>query len=119
MTYTKRQTVFLEKYQALVRYTATTGSALVPADHVEGDIKLGAWVSYLRTRYHNNKLSSGEIELFEELPGWQWGPLRPGPKSDKERDAAIRQMRSDKMSLAQIGEQYGLSRQRIHQIVTS
>jgi len=107
---------------ALDAFTAREGHALVPANHVETyggeEINLGSWVSYLRTRYRQGQLAQDRIANLEAYSGWQWGPLRPGPKSDTVRDNHIKQMRSNGMSLREIGQEFGLSRQRIHQIVS-
>ena len=95
MMVTKREEAFDERYAALEAYAAREGDTRVPASYIQEDgIKLGAWVSYLRTRYSNDKLSAERVNRLEELPGWEWGPLTPGPKSDAERDAEIRANRS-------------------------
>jgi hypothetical protein len=108
-----------DRIKALSTYVDREGNALVPSNHIEGNLTLGSWVSYLRTRRNSGKLSQAKIEQLETFPGWAWGPLRPGPKTDAQRDAAIKDMRKNNMSLSAIGETYGLSRQRIHQIVNS
>lgn len=95
----------------------------MPAKHVESidgeDFGLGAWVSYVRTRYRNQSLRSDRVATLEAYSGWQWGPLRPGPKPDETRDSEIRKMRNNGKSLQEIGDAFGLSRQRIHQIVAT
>ena len=110
---------------ALVAFASREGHSRVPASHVEpnqngsGDINLGSWVSYLRTRHRKGLLDNSRAGELERLPGWEWGPLRPGPKADADRDAEIRNLREKEgMSLREIGEQYDLSRQRIHQIIS-
>ena len=52
------------------------------------------------------------------LPEWAWGPLPPGPDCHDARNAEIKALRAEGVSLGAIGERYGLTRQRIHQIVT-
>lgn len=52
------------------------GHASVPANHVEGDFKLGVWVrtrrySYIKQSY-GKKLSQEKINLLESLPEWSW-----------------------------------------------
>ncbi len=110
---------------ALVAFASREGHARVPASHVEPsmngsiDINLGSWVSYLRTRHRKGLLDHNRASELEGLPGWEWGPLRPGPKADADRDAEIRNLReNDGLSLREIGEKYDLSRQRIHQIIS-
>lgn len=106
-----------DRIAALTVFVNREGTALVPSNYEEGNLNLGSWVSYLRTRRNNGKLSQAKIEQLESFQGWEWGPLRPGPKTDAQRDATIRDMRANNMSLAAIGDVFGLSRQRIHQIV--
>jgi hypothetical protein len=108
-----------QRLEALLAYTDREGNALVPSNHIERGIKLGGWVSYLRTRYKSGLLSASRVEQLESVPGWEWGPLRPGPKSDESRDEQIRQMREAGMSMAAIGEEFRISRQRIHQILSN
>lgn len=93
----------------------------MPAIHIEifegKEIFLGAWVGYARQRKKKNQLSEKRIIELEELPGWNWGPLRPGPATDKNRNKNILDMRAAGKSLRQIADEFDLSRQRIHQIV--
>ncbi len=114
-----------ERYiEALNRYVQRTGNARVPAQHTEvfddgTSVKLGPWVGYVRTRYRAGLLSVERAQSLASIPGWEWGPLRPGPAADAMRNAQILTLRSQGVSLQKIGDQFGLSRQRIHQIVTS
>jgi len=120
---TPNAAIWNERLAALSAYTDREGTALVPAKHVETvngqECELGSWVSYVRTRYRNNVLPADRVAQLEAYPGWQWGPLRPGPKPDVARDAEIRRLRAENKSLQEIGTAYGLSRQRIHQIVST
>ena len=109
-------------YQAaLQQYITREGSATVPAHHEEyveaKPVQLGTWVGYIRKRYKNNKLAADRINILNSIPGWSWGPLRPGPKPNTSRNAEIRNLSEDGQSLTQIADRYNLSRQRIHQIV--
>jgi hypothetical protein len=119
MSETTYSETWSDRIAALSVYVDREGNALVPSNYVEGNLNLGSWVSYLRTRRNNGKLSQAKVEQLEAFPGWEWGPLRPGPKTDAQRDAAIRDMRSNNVSLSAIGRTFDLSRQRIHQIVNS
>lgn len=116
-TITPTTETWSSQISALTSYVNREGSALVPSNYQEDDVNLGSWVSYLRTRRNNGKLSQTKIDQLESFAGWEWGPLRPGPKTDAERDSTIRSMRANDMSLSSIGQHFGLSRQRIHQIV--
>ena len=112
-------------YTALVQYQNRYGDAMPPSGHTEflpdgEEINLGNWVSYMRTRYKQNALSDERIRLLESLPTWEWGPVRPGPKSKNEvteRNEKIVESHKAGTSLSAIARRYGLSRQRVHQIV--
>lgn len=110
--------------QALRAYVARTGTSQVPRGHVEttehGEIGLGAWVSYVRHRQRKGHLSiEQEIEL-SSLPNWKWDKLRAGRTSHPERDREIvRRYTTDRVSLQVLATEYGLTRQRVHQIVKS
>ena len=112
-------------YSALVQYHHRYGDAIVPSGHVEflpsgEEINLGNWVSYMRTRYRQNALSDERVRLLETLPTWKWGPVRPGPKSlvaTMHRNSDICEKYRAGYSLSRIGKEYGLSRQRVHQII--
>lgn len=106
---------------ALHTFIAREGHAAVPANHIEhvgaDDVPLGSWVGYVRQRYRKGLLSPARIDELAGLAGWSWGPLRPGPDPEQVRNAEIRALRAQKLSLREIGDRYGLSRQRVHQIV--
>jgi DNA-binding NarL/FixJ family response regulator len=106
---------------ALKQFYSREGHCLVPAIHIEilegKEIFLGAWIGYARQRKKKNQLPENRIKELEEIPGWQWGPLRPGPATDKNRNNNILEMRAAGHSLRQIADEFELSRQRIHQIV--
>ena len=92
----------------------------MPANHVElyegRNTPIGAWVGYMRQRWRNGILHSARVAKLESLQGWTWGPLRPGPATNTERDERIVRLRSEGKSLQTIAEQVGVSRQRVHQI---
>ena len=109
--------------EAITTYDTRTGHARVPASYFEvlGNgtiVNLGAWVGYVRQRQRAGLMSAERKAQLDAVPGWTWGPLRPGPITDTERDNQIITLRSTGVSLQKIGDQYGLSRQRIHQIVS-
>ena len=106
---------------AIKQFQSREGHCLIPAVHIEildgKEIFLGAWVGYIRQRKKKNQLPQNRIDELEALPGWKWGPLKPGPATDKNRNNDILQMRARGASLRQIADEFELSRQRIHQIV--
>lgn len=93
----------------------------MPAAHIETlngqEVPLGAWVGYTRQRFRRGCLAESRIAALSNLPGWQWGPLSPGPAADPERDREILELRSQGISLQKIADKFNLSRQRVHQIV--
>ena len=77
---------------------------------------IGAWVGYMRQRYRASILPVQRVQKLESLSGWTWGPLRPGPASNNERDEQILRLRTEGLSLQAIADKVGVSRQRVHQI---
>ena len=114
-------TRFSTYIQALRQYTEREGNSQIPAAYVEkfqeNHISLGAWVGYIRQRYRKNQLSDDRIQKIQEIPHWQWGPFKPGPATDINRNLEIHQMRAAGKSLREIADVFDLSRQRVHQII--
>ena len=129
---------------ALRQFASREGHCRVPALHVEVlegmEVKLGSFVSYQRQRRRklredlDSAQNRGDIEAIrklesnlrkfhdreealEAIPGWAWGPLRPGPASKAERNKEIQQLYGDGTQVKALADRYELSRQRIHQIV--
>lgn len=109
-------------YAALAQYAARTGTTRVPSTHREPfegqSVPLGAWVSAQRRRGRAGLLSAGRHAKLAGLADWAWGPLPPGPNCHDERNAAILARRAEGASFGAIATEYGLTRQRVHQIVT-
>ena len=107
--------------RALRQFSERTGHSRVPAVHIEivdgAEVNLGAWVGYIRQRYKKNQMAAEKVQILENLAGWTWGPLKPGPATNYNRNSEILQMRGQGMTLRQIADSYDLSRQRVHQIV--
>ena len=106
---------------ALKQYSEREGHCNVASTHVEKvdnfECSLGPWVGYVRQRYKKSQLSEDKVRALSNLPGWQWGPLKPGPATDVIRNKKIQEMRASGSSLRQIADAFDLSRKRIHQIV--
>lgn len=105
---------------ALDAFVAREGHARVPAAHVEhladGPVPIGPWVGYVRQRYRRGTLAPERIADCAARQGWEWGPLRPGPSADANRNTEIRVLRSQGWTLRSLAERFNLSRQRIYQI---
>lgn len=108
-------------FAALEQFVSREGHARVPATHIElvdgQNVPLGAWVGYMRQRQRAGLLPENRRTTLDSIAGWEWGPLRPGPSGNRDRDGRIFQLRAENKSLQEIADEVGLSRQRIHQIV--
>lgn len=118
---TTRTERWQEHLAALTQYTTRTGTALVPSNHVEvyngRNIALGAWVAYNRQRYRLGTLSADRSATLGALAGWKWEKQHPGRRYDKARDARILERYKSGVPAKSLAEEFGLSRQRVHQIV--
>ena len=107
---------------ALTQYVNRENTARVPSFHIEqtdgGAVNLGAWVSYVRARYRAGLLPTQRVDQLNMLVGWYWESTRPGPRTDEARNLEIKSLRAKGVSLQKIGDVYGISRQRVHQIVS-
>lgn len=108
---------------ALRTYAERTGSTRVPRTHVEltdtGDVRLGAWVSYVRHRQRKGHLSTSQVQELSTFPNWQYEPLPAGRTGDSARDALIMTKVQNGARVRELSEEFGLTRQRIHQIISS
>jgi hypothetical protein len=103
--------------EALSSFVAQNGTALVPTQHVQDGYRLGSWVTYIRSRQRSGNVDQELGNYLESLPGWTWGPLPPGPGAKVDRNVEIIDRASKGESLSHLASEYGVSRQRIHQIV--
>jgi hypothetical protein len=107
--------------KAIEQFAAREGHPRCPAVHIETvdgrDVYVGAWIGYVRQRYKKGVLPADRIARLEQIAGWQWGPLKPGPATNQSRNSQILQMREQGQTLSQIADLFDLSRQRVHQIV--
>lgn len=115
------QQIWAQRLGALRQFASREGHSRVPFKHLETydgqTYALGPWVGYLRRRYTKGKLSQTRVAEIGGIPGWDWGPFPPGPPPKSSRNTDILRMRAGGASLQAIGDHYGLSRQRVHQIV--
>lgn len=114
---------FDDNIEALRAYAAAHGTCAVPHTFRHrfpdgSSILLGRWITYLRGRRALDALSADRIAALEAIPGWSWEPRTPGPKGEVARNREIRTLRAAGATLGSLAETYGLSRQRIHQIVS-
>lgn len=106
---------------ALKQFAEREGHTKIPAAHIEkfeeSEITLGAWAGYTRQRYRKNQLPEERAHELSFIKEWVWGPLRPGPATDVNRNKTIIELRAEGKSLRHIADIFDLSRQRVHQIV--
>lgn len=120
---------FQQHLGALQNFVAREKHCNVPYSHVEDGLHLGRWVAYIRSRRRKDLEGGGEasrvarkripdryVEALEMVPGWDWAARRPGPAPKTGRNAEIRELRRNGVSLGVIAETYGLSKQRVHQL---
>jgi superfamily II DNA or RNA helicase len=63
-----------EHFRCLQRFVAREGHARLPGSHVEGEFKLGVWVSNQRADHRRgaNWMTPERVARLEALPGWSW-----------------------------------------------
>ncbi|MEY2957700.1 MAG: Mor transcription activator family [Actinomycetota bacterium] len=105
----------------LQEWALVTGDPMAPSGSTvtlpDGQVvNVGTFVAYVRYRYRIGRLPEHRSSELESIPGWTWSALRPGPKGEADRNAEIRKKRKEGMTLTELADEYGMSRQRIHQI---
>lgn len=63
-------------FAALASFIKREGNALVPRDHVEGEVNLGVWVGTQRSFYKSGVLEADRVARLAALPGWSWDTLQ-------------------------------------------
>ena len=58
--------------RTLRQFTKREKHSDVPNNHLEGDFKLGKWVTNLRSRFRYQKLEPDLIKALENIPFWTW-----------------------------------------------
>ena len=117
--------------RALRSFVARERHCNVPYSHIEGDVNLGRWVSYIRARRRKDlraktggssssvdrpeRVPAHHVQALESVYGWTWDARR-GPMPKTERNDEIRELYRSGVTLSVLAETYGLSKQRIHQI---
>ncbi len=106
--------------EALRAWAKENGTPMAPAGATvvrDGRVvNVGSFVAYARSRQRKGVLEQSRKKDLERIPGWTWDKLAPGPKGEVDRNEEIRKLRRQGVTLAELAHQYGMSRQRIHQI---
>lgn len=63
---------------ALRTFAAREGHARVPQRYVDGDFRLGIWVSGRRVDRNRGRLDAARVAALEAIPGWVWEPFAEG-----------------------------------------
>lgn len=110
---------FDEHLACLRRYVAQNGHTNPPilyVDEVTG-LPLGRWVATARYGYRNGRLRTKYIQELENLSGWHWERRRRGRPQLTDRNQQIRSLHEQGVSNTVLAEKYGVTTQRIHQII--
>jgi hypothetical protein len=102
---------------ALTTFVEQYGHARVRPHEVVDGYQLGHWVTYVRARGRDHKVAADLYQWLDSQPGWEWGPLAPGPVGKQDRNAGVLARREEGATLGEIAVEFGISRQRVHQIV--
>ena len=62
-------------FEILRQFAEREGHARPAANYLEGNERLGLWVSQQRNRYKASRVLPHQKALLESLPGWSWDPL--------------------------------------------
>ena len=68
-------------------YCRTFKTADVPYDLEINSVKLGNWVSAQKALYRKKKLDKKRAKLLSQIPGWNWGKQKSGPKNKRPNQA--------------------------------
>jgi hypothetical protein len=117
-----RNEQFLTRVQMVAQYAQINGHADIPLNHDTRDVNgrriaLGRWASYIKSRYRAGLLTVEQAQAFEIVPSWDWEARTPGAKINVTMHREVHTYRGMRMSLQQIADRVGLSRQRVHQIL--
>lgn len=70
-----RDKLWSQKLSLLREYVTQNGRLPVTKEVYKGT-NLGRWMSNMRSRYRNRKLSADRASALEKIPGWAWSGLR-------------------------------------------
>lgn len=64
-----------DAFAKLLQFVQREGHARVPQQHVEGENRLGSWITRQRQVFGDGQLSQERQQRLEALPGWTWDAL--------------------------------------------
>ena len=117
-----RDEQFHTRVHMIETYARENGHTNIPLSHntrgVAGErVAIGRWASYIKSRYRAGLLTVEQAQAFEHIPSWEGEARAPGAKMNVALHNDVHTLRSMRMSLQQIADRVGLSRQRVHQIL--
>lgn len=108
---------YQRKFAVLQQYVASNGTDHLPRSLVVDGVEIGKWVAYLKSRYPTGRLPLNWVSDLEGLRGWSWKAKPRGPRPRAERNAEVFVRRGSGSTLEQIAREFGISKQRVHQIL--
>ncbi len=67
--------VWNRNFAALQSFVSRTGHTNVPFAHIENEVRLGRWVTNIRSKKAKGLLSDEHCSRLEGIPGWTWSAL--------------------------------------------
>lgn len=61
-------------YESLSRFFEAHGHVDVPQKYMDGEFRLGAWISQQRRQYKRRAIPPDRIARLEAIAGWSWDP---------------------------------------------
>lgn len=115
-----RDRLWQRNLEALRVFATSHGTPMAPIHSTvtvgSEEVRVGGFVAYVRQRYRAGRLERSRVADLERFAGWTWDGLRPGPRGNSSRNEEIRHLRREGYTLTELADQFGMSRQRIHQI---
>lgn len=108
---------FATLVEAFVKFKQENGSGYVPVSatiqHNGTTLKIGTWAANVRYRAKQGTLNPQNKATLDGL-GFQWEATSRG---NAQRIADMKADREAGLSLDKVGKKYGITRQRVHQIL--
>jgi len=84
-----------QNFELLQNYHSVKGTAMVPLDYEDGDVKLGRWLRAIQKAWRDGKLPPEKVDQLKAL-GLESQPSASGQKSGKDNMAALKEGSKDR-----------------------